>query len=394
MSTFGPGDPAALGATRTSHGVQFAIYARHATRMELLLFDDPDGTSPRVFVLDSNQHRDHGVWHATLSTDELGDARYYAYRADGPNEGPHRYDAEKVLLDPYARRIHFPANHGRDAARGPGCTVGRAPLGVLPRESTPDFDWGNDRRPHHPAHRRIIYELHVRGFTQRDYAMQEDRRGTYLGIIEKIPYLKELGVTTVELLPIQQFDPDEPNYWGYMTLGFFAVHGGYALHDADLELKQMVRALHAAKIEVILDVVYNHTTEEDESGPTYSFRGLDNATYYLQTEDSRGYRDDAGTGNVLKTAHPQVSRLVLDSLRYWATEFHIDGFRYDLASIFSRDIAGRTDPFATLAPAIAHDPVLAPLLHIAEPWDLSEYQVGTSFPEPSWAQWNDHFRDD
>ncbi|MEM7675591.1 MAG: isoamylase [Myxococcota bacterium] len=393
MSTLGPGDPAALGATRTSHGIRFAVYARHATRMELLLFGASDA-SPRVIALDPDMHRAHGVWHATVPNDDLGDARYYAYRADGPNEGAHRYDSEKVLIDPYARRIHFPDNHRRDLARGFGSTLGIAPLGVLPSKEATDFDWGDDRRPSHPAHRRVIYELHVRGFTQRDYALPEDRRGTFAGVIEKIPHLKELGVTTVELLPIQQFDPDEPNYWGYMTLGFFAVHAGYAHEDADRELKEMVRALHAEGIEVVLDVVYNHTTEEDEAGPTYSFRGLDNATYYLQTDDGRGYRDDAGTGNVLKTAHPQVARLILDSLRYWATEFHIDGFRYDLASIFSRDIAGQPNPFATLAPAISHDPILAPLHHIAEPWDLGAYQVGTSFPEPSWAQWNDHFRDD
>ena len=391
-----PGRPEPLGATVTNDGINFSVYARHAHRVELLLFDNEACTQPRdVFVLDPAIHRTHDVWHAEIPKPTADNARYYAYRCDGPNEGPHRYDPEKVLLDPYARAVHFPPSHSRDGARGLGATMGRAPVAALPRRDPPAFDWGNDSPPRHKAHDRVIYELHVRGFTKRDPSVPPPHRGTYLGVVDKIPYLKQLGVTTVELLPIQQFDPDEANYWGYMTLGFFAPHQGYAAsNDPAQEFKTMVKALHAAGIEVLLDVVYNHTTEEDEVGPTYAFRGFDNATYYLQTEDGRGYRDDAGTGNVFKTAHPQVRRLVLESLRYWASEFRVDGFRYDLASILTRDVLGVPDPYGALVPGISHDPTLAPLLHVAEPWDLTAYQVGTSFPGASWSQWNDRFRDD
>ena len=389
-----PGRPEPLGATPADDSINFAVYARHATALRLLVFDTEEANEPRIVNLDPVTHRSNDVWHVALPAEMLGAARYYAYQADGPHEGPHRYDPEKVLVDPYAHALHFPAGHARSGARGPGSTLGRAPVGVLPTAATA-FDWSDDVRPNHPPHRRVIYELHVKGFTKRDPTVPEAHRGTYLGVVDKIPYLRALGVTTVELLPVQQFDPDEDNYWGYMTLGFFAVHADYAAtDDPSGEFKVMVRALHEAGIEVLLDVVYNHTTEEDDDGPTYSFRGLDNATYYVQTEDGRGYRDDAGTGNVFKTAHPQVRRLVLDSLRHWATEYRVDGFRYDLASILTRNIAGFPDPHGALVPGISHDPVLQPLLHIAEPWDLAAYQVGTSFPGASWAQWNDKFRDD
>ena len=390
------GHPEPLGATWTPTGINFAVYARHATAVTLLLFDSPAAEQPcDTLALHPRRNRTQGVWHVEVPSGALGKAAYYAYRADGPNEGAHRYDRDKTLLDPYARRIHFPPSHQRDAAKGAGTTLGRAPVGVLPAREPQSFDWGLDARPHHPAHRRVIYELHVRGFTIRDPSVPETRRGTYLGVIDKIPYLKALGVTTVELLPVHQFDPDEHNYWGYMTLGFFAPHRGYAAtDDPDRDFKTMVRELHAHGIEVLLDVVYNHTTEEDETGPTYGFRGLDNATYYVQTADGRGYRDDAGTGNVLKTAHPQVQRLVLDSLRYWAEEFRVDGFRYDLATILTRNLDGEPDVTNTLPSAIGHDPVLQPLLHVAEPWDVTSYQVGVGFSAEGWAQWNDRFRDD
>ena len=390
-----PGRPEPLGATPVAGGVNFSVYAANASTLELLLFDDPEGRTPKHTVaLDPKRHRSQGVWHVEVTDDAVASARFYAYRATGPNEGAHRYDPDKVLLDPYARRVHFPSDHRRDASRGPGPNLGRSPLGVMPPALPAAFDWGADARPSHPASRRIIYELHVRGFTQRDPSVPEAHRGTYLGVIDKIPYLKSLGVTTVELMPVQQFDPDEDNYWGYMTLAFFAPHRGYAAgDDPDTEFKTMVRALHAEGIEVLLDVVYNHTTEEDEDGPTYSFRGLDNAAYYVLQADGRSYRDDAGTGNVFKTAHAQVRRLVLDSLRYWATEFRVDGFRYDLASILTRNAEGEPDAYSALVPTIEHDPVLMPLLHIAEPWDLTAYQVGASFVGESWSQWNDRFRD-
>ncbi len=392
----GVGRPAPLGATRTERGINFAVYARHADALRLLLFKGLDARMVAAdFALNPRVHRTQDIWHAEVTYRALSGAGGYAFRAEGPAEGPHRYDAEKILLDPYARRVLFPPGHRRAAAKGEGSTLGRAPVAALPRAAPRLFDWSGDRRPAHPPHRRVIYELHVRGFTMRDPTVPEHHRGTYLGVIDKIPYLKALGVTTVELMPVHQFDPDENNYWGYMTLSFFAPHAAYAAgDDPHTELKTMVRALHAEGIEVLLDVVYNHTTEEDETGPTYGFRGLDNATYYLQTDDGVGYRDDSGTGNVLRTGHPQVRQLVLDSLRYWATEFRVDGFRYDLASILARDIHGDPDPYAALVTDIERDPVLAPLLHVAEPWDLAAYQVGVRFPGKTWSQWNDRFRDD
>lgn len=395
MSKIAYGQPTPLGATRTATGINFAVYARHADRLRVVLFTDPAVTEGAEFDLDPAQHRTGGVWHIEIPAETLGDACYYAYRAWGPNSDVHRYDGDKLLLDPYARRVHFPPGHSREAASSPGSTFGCAPVGVLPIAEEVMFEWGDDVRPLHPANRRVIYELHVRGFTMRDPSVPAKHRGTYLGVVDKIPYLKSLGVTTVELMPIQQFDPKEKNYWGYMTLAFFAPHQGYAAtDDADAELKTMVRALHAAGIEVLLDVVFNHTTEDDETGPTYSFRGLDNSTYYVPGTDGRIYNDDAGTGNVFRTAHPQVRRLVLDSLRYWTTTFRVDGFRYDLATLFTRDLWGRLDDNSALVPSIEHDPVLEPLLHVAEPWDLSAYQVGSSFPGASWSQWNDRFRDD
>ena len=287
------------------------------------------------------------IWHCRVPLSQIANARYYAYSVDGPFEPQNgdRFDAQKVLLDPYARKIFFPPDFSRNASRGPGSNAGKAPLAELPSDEA--FDWGEDPRPRH-THDTVIYEMHVRGFTRRENSgVSPQARGSYAGVVEKIPYLKELGVTAVELLPIFQYDPNEGNYWGYMPMGFFAPHHGYSSNGtcdgAAQEFRAMVKALHAADIEVILDVVYNHTTEEDENGPTYNFRGIDNSTYYLLEPDMSHYRDDTGTGNVLRSAHPKVRKLILDSMRFWVKEMHVDGFRFDLASIFTRRNDGSID---------------------------------------------------
>ena len=343
------------------------------------------------------------IWHCRLGGD-VGAARYYAYRIDGPRAaGPgmwHAYDPEKVLLDPCAREVFFPPGFDREAARRPGSNLGQAPLGVLPRR-------GPGPRPGSPTGRRdlesdtaIIYEMHVRGFTRNpNSGVPPERRGTFAGVIDKIPYLKELGITMVELLPVQQFDPQEGNYWGYMPLNFFAPHAGYAsdARQARDEFRAMVRALHAADIEVILDVVYNHTAEGGPDGPTYSYRGIDNVTYYLMSDDPRAmYRDYTGCGNTLACASICTWTLILESLRYWVTEMHVDGFRFDLASVLARGPDGTLETADTsLLAAIRTDPILRHVHLIAEPWDAGwAYQLGTQFPGPGWCQWNGRFRDD
>jgi glycogen operon protein len=326
-------------------------------------------------------------------------ARYYGYRVEGPvdHSGQH-FDGEKVLLDPYARAVIFPDGFQRKRASLPGATAGCAPLGVLGMDRVP-FDWSGDRHPRHGAD-LVIYEMHVRGFTRRANSdVAAAHRGTFRGVIDKIPYLQELGITAVELMPVFQYDPDEGNYWGYMPLNFFSVHSGYAASREPVEqineFREMVKALHAANIEVILDVVYNHTAEGDEHGPTYSYRGIDNAGYYLLESNRRRYRNDTGTGNVLNTSHPAVRKLILDSLRYWATEMHVDGFRFDLASIFTRNADGTLnleDP--PIVAEITSDPALMHRRLIAEAWDPAAYELGRSFPGITWLQWNGSFRDD
>lgn len=378
----------------------FTLYSRQATAVTLLLYGESDLFNPQVRIsLDYLKNKSGRIWHCRVPLSQAINARYYAYSVDGPFEPRNgdRFDPEKVLFDPYARGFFFPPDFNRDASRGRGSNAGRAPLAELPREDP--FDWGDDRRPRH-THDAVIYEMHVRGFTRRENSgVSASVHGTYAGVIEKIPYLKELGVTAVELLPVFQYDPDEGNYWGYMTMGFFAPHRGYSSNQTCVgvvrEFREMVKALHAADIEVILDVVYNHTTEEDENGPTYSFRGIDNSTYYLLEPDMSQYRDDAGTGNVLRSSHPKVRKFILDSMRFWVQEMHIDGFRFDLASIFMRRDDGSIDLGQPAVIAdITGDPQLADVRLIAEPWDLNSYVLGRSFPGHMWAQWNGRFRDE
>ena len=377
----------------------FALFSRWANAVKLLLFRDRNDTRPVLTVpLIHPGHKTGRVWHCLLHETGLDGTRYYAYQVDGPSGRGHRFNPNKILLDPYARAVVFPDGFRRSPAGGSGSTAACAPLGVLGLDRVP-FDWSGDRRPAHGSD-LVVYEMHVRGFTRHTSSgVKPTHQGTFRGVIDRVPYLQQLGVTAVELQPVFQYDPGEGNYWGYMPLSFFAVHGAYAASQEPSEqlneFREMVKALHAADIEVILDVVFNHTSEGDEDGPTYSYRGIDNASYYLLEPDGHRYRNDSGTGNVLNTAQPAVRNLVLDSLRYWTTEMHVDGFRFDLASIFTRNADGSLnleDP--PIIAEITSDPALMYKRLIAEAWDPAVYELGRNFPGITWLQWNGRFRDD
>jgi isoamylase len=392
-----------LGATwiKELKAYNFALFSQHASGVTLLLFRDRNDSAPQLTVpLRYPGNKTGRVWHCLISESRLEGAQYYGYRVEGPwdpSQG-HRFDPRKVLVDPYAKGVVFPDHFERWEACGDCDSAGHAPLGVLGLDRTL-FDWTGDHQVHHGSD-LIIYEMHIRGFTQHPSSRVADcRRGTYRGVIDKIPYLQQLGVTAVELMPVFQYDPGEQNYWGYMPLNFFTVHHAYAeggdVHEQQNEFRQMVKALHAAGIEVILDVVYNHTSEGDERGPTHCYRGIDNASYYMLGLDRRTYRNEAGTGNVLNTANPAVRKMVLDSLRYWAVEMRIDGFRFDLASIFTRNADGTLnldDP--PIIGEITSDPALMHKRLIAEAWDPAVYELGRKFPGVTWLQWNGRFRDD
>lgn len=378
----------------------FALYAEYATRVALLLYSELDLSIPTYeYVLDPLANKTGRIWHCRLQASSVLQAHYYAYRVEGPGQTAegHRFDNQKILLDPYARCVCFPTAFSRQAAREPGSNAARAPLGLVPREAS--YDWGDDAVPLHTSD-LVIYELHVRGFTRSPTSsVAAARRGTFMGIVQKIPYLKDLGITAVELMPVAQQDPQEGSYWGYMPLSFFSPHHEYATADKPFdaleEFRTMVKALHAAGIEVILDVVYNHTAEGDENGPTYSYRGIDNRTYYLLQQDRRFYRNDSGTGNTLNCANRYVRKMILDSVRFWREEMHADGFRFDLASIFTRNEDGTVnlhDP--PVIAEISAAPELERIRLIAEAWDPASYQLGKCFPGISWLQWNGQFRDD
>ena len=313
-----------------------------------------------------------------------------------------RFDPAKVLLDPYGRGAVVPKNYSRDAARMKGDNAAMAIKSVVTDPHT--YDWEGDTPLKAPSSQTIVYEMHVRGFTRHPSSgVAEKKRGTFAGLIEKIPYLKELGVTAVELMPVFQFDPqDAPpgrvNYWGYAPVSFFAPHQAYSSRQDPLgpldEFRDMVKALHRAGIEVILDVVFNHTAEGNHDGPTLSFRGLDNPTYYILEQDRSRYANYSGTGNTLNANHPIVRRMILDSLRYWVKEMHVDGFRFDLAAILERDESGQLMPNPPVLWDIESDPELAGTKLIAEAWDAAGlYKVG-SFIGDSWKEWNGRFRDD
>lgn len=395
-----------LGATVREDGVNFSVYSRNATGMELVFFDREDDKKPsRIIQIDPFDlwsGRTYHYWHVFVPG--VREGQLYGYRAHGPYEPVRgmRFDSAKVLLDPYGRGVVVPANYSREAAGKAGDNAAVAMKSVV--VDTGKYDWQGDVPPKQPSARTIIYEMHVRGFTRHPSSgVSEKARGTYAGLIEKIPYLQELGITAVELLPVFQYDaqdcpPGLINYWGYAPVSFFAPHQAYSsrrdpLGPAD-EFRDMVKALHRAGIEVILDVVYNHTAEGNHSGPTLSFRGLDNSIYYILEQDRTYYSNYSGTGNTLNANHPVVRRMIVDSLRYWVEEMHVDGFRFDLASILARDASGALMSNPPVLWDIESDPVLASTKIIAEAWDAAGlYQVG-SFVGDSWKEWNGRFRDD
>jgi glycogen operon protein len=398
------GSPFPLGQSwvEDEQAYNFALFSENAAGVTLLLYDEQDTTTPCFTrTLDPLVNKLRELWFCRVPKASAPTARFYAYSVRGPAPGgpdsPSAFDPDKVLLDPYARAVHFPPSFDRDAARRLGPNAGKAPLGVLTGPEKP-FDWGADRRPRHGPD-TIVYEMHVRGFTNDPSSgVAAGERGTFAGVVAKIPYLKELGVTAVELMPVQQFDPYEGNYWGYMTLNFFAPHAQYAADQRHTraEFRGMVLALHAANIEVILDVVYNHTAEGDQAGPTYSFKGIDAPNYYLLDGDPAApFRDYSGTGNTFHCANRAAGLLIVESLRYWVTEMHVDGFRFDLASILARGPDGSPAAHSPLLDVIRADPVLRTVRLIAEPWDAGGlYQLGSHFPGHLFHQWNGRFRDD
>ena len=375
----------------------FALYSRHATGVTLLCYSEKNPAQPVFeFRFQHPAHKSASIWHCRIPASTLAGATLYAYRIEGPHasERGQRFDAQKILLDPYAPSVFFPPNFSREACAQPGSTDGRAPLGRLPKTQAAAV--ADEAAPRYTCQNSIVYELHVKGFTARaNSGVTPALRGTFAGLTEKLPYLKDLGVTIVELLPIHQFDPQEGNYWGYMTLHFFSPHQAYARGEAFEEFRAMVRAFHAAGLEVWLDVVYNHTSEVGENGPTYSFRGIDNASYYLLTPDLRHYINDTGCGNTMRTGHPAGRVLVLESLRFWAGTMGVDGFRFDLASIFSRAADGTMNVHeASLVSEISLLARLGNVRLVAEAWDIASYQLGRGFPGIAWLQWNGRFRDD
>ena len=375
----------------------FALYSRHATGVTLLCYSEKDSARPVFeFRLQHPAHKTGSIWHCRIPAEELRGASVYGYRVDGPHdpERGHRFNPQKILLDPYAPSVFFPPGFSRKVCASAGPTDGCAPLGRLPKKEVVAIPSGQG--PRYTSRDGVVYELHVKGFTARaNSGVTAAKRGTFAGVIEKIPYLQDLGVTIVELLPVHQFDPQEGNYWGYMTLHFFSPHQQYAHGEAFEEFRALVQAFHAAGIEVWLDVVYNHTAEGDQSGPTYSYRGIDNDSYYLLTHDRRQYINDTGCGNTVRTGHPAGRLLVLESLRFWARTMGVDGFRFDLASIFSRAADGTMGVHeASLVAEISLLARLSNVRLVAEAWDISSYQLGRAFPGMAWLQWNGCFRDE
>ncbi len=386
-----------FGAILRDEGVQFSIYSRHATSVRVLLYNRITDRDPTETIeLNSQTDRWGDVWSVFLPG--IGAGQLYHLQADGPFDPAqgHRFNPNLRLIDPWAKALAGDFQSGNDGIiRPPRCVV----------IDDDHFDWQGDRHLRRPLDETIIYEMHVRGFT-RHRSSGIDQPGTYLGVIEKIPYLQSLGITAVELMPVHEFPinaPDgrreeRPNYWGYDPMAFFSPHRGFAYDNNPgaqvTEFKQMVKALHQAGIEVLLDVVFNHTCEGNELGPTLSFKGLENRTYYILTDDNRAYKNYSGCGNTINGNHPVVRDLILDCLRHWVLNYHVDGFRFDLASILARGRRGEMLPFPPIIERIAEDPVLADTKIIAEAWDAAgAYQVG-SFPGGRWAEWNGRYRDD
>jgi glycogen operon protein len=401
-----PGAAYPLGATFDGAGTNFAIFSEVATRVELCLFDD--GVERRVDLTEVDAH----VWHGFVP--RIGPGQRYGYRVHGPHDpgAGHRCNPNKLLLDPYAKAVDgqmewdeslFSYRFGAPERRNDADSAAHMAKSVV---INPFFDWQDDRHPRTPYAETVIYEAHVKGLTMTHPDIPADIRGTYAALAHPaiIEHLKRLGVTAIELMPVHQFVQDHhlqerglTNYWGYNTIGFFAPHNAYSSSGQRgqqvLEFKAMVRELHRAGIEVILDVVYNHTAEGNHMGPTLSFRGIDNAAYYrLVDHDRRYYMDTTGTGNSLLMRHPHVLQLIMDSLRYWVTEMHVDGFRFDLAATLARQFH-EVDRLSAFFDLVQQDPVVSQVKLIAEPWDVGEggYQVG-NFPA-LWTEWNGKYRD-
>jgi isoamylase len=400
-SEFGESFP--LGSTIFPHGVNFSVFCKNGTLVELLLFDHTDDVQPtKIITLDSKKNKTYHYWHTFvpgIKSDQL-----YAYRIHGPFEPEkgHRFDATQILLDPYANVVAVPENYHRDSFNRP--LENRTPAMKSVVADLSLYDWEDDKNLRRLFAKTVIYEMHVAGFTRNSNSnIDSSKRGTYAGLIEKIPYLVDLGITAVELLPIFQFDeqdcpPGLINYWGYCPVSFFAPHQGYSsskepLHVLD-EFRDMVKALHKAGIEVILDVVFNHTAEGNHDGPAFCYRGIDNSIYYILEDDKQYYSNYSGTGNTLNANQPIVRRMIIDSLHFWVTAMHVDGFRFDLASILARDEKGKPIENPPVLWDIESDPVLAGVKLIAEAWDAAGlYQVG-NFAGDSWKEWNGRFRDD
>lgn len=405
-----PGNPYPLGATWDGKGVNFALFANNATGVELCLFDD-DNNEVKIKV----KERTHQVWHIYLPNIKPG--QLYAYRVDGPYEPENgqRYNPYKILIDPYAKSIAGPVKW-HEAAFGYDVNSPDKDLSFSETDSgpyvpksvviNPNFDWEDDKVLDIPYHKTIIYEMHVKGFTMLNPEIPEEIKGTYAALAHPatIKYLKDLGVTAVELMPVHHFIIDQhliekglSNYWGYNTIGFFAPDVRYSssgVHGEQvIEFKSMVKELHKAGLEVIIDVVYNHTAEGNELGPTLSFKGIDNSAYYRLVEDNQQYYNDyTGTGNTLNANLPNVLRLIMDSLRYWILDMHVDGFRFDLASTLARELHD-VNKLSGFFDIIYQDPIISQVKLIAEPWDIGEggYQVG-NFPA-EWVEWNGKYRD-
>jgi len=405
-----PGNPYPLGATWDGKGVNFSLYANNATAIELCFYDD-DNHEVRVKIKERNHH----IWHVYIP--DIKPGQLYAYRAYGPYDpgNGHRYNPNKILIDPYAKSIAGPVKW-HESVFGFDLNSTSKDLSFSETDSSPyvpksvvidpNFDWEGDELLDIPYHQTIIYETHVEGFTMLHPEIPEEIRGTYAALAHPatIRYLKGLGVTAIELMPVHHFIADEhllkrglSNYWGYNTIGFFAPHVRYsssAVHGEQvIEFKKMVKELHKAGLEVIIDVVYNHTAEGNELGPTLSFKGIDNKAYYrLMEEDNRFYKDYTGTGNTLNANLPHVLRLIMDSLRYWILDMHVDGFRFDLAATLARELHD-VNKLSGFFDIIYQDPVISQVKLIAEPWDVGEggYQVG-NFPA-DWAEWNGKYRD-
>ncbi len=394
------GHPLPLGANITNSGTQFNLFSRHAEAVTLLLFNQPEDSTPSArYTLDRKQNRTGDIWQIHIPG--IGEGQLYLYQVDGPFEPEkgHRFSSDTWIIDPYAKALSSQGPWtGWDPAKMPKCVV-----------VNDNFDWKGDKPLNYPLRDCVIYETHLAGMTKHGSATVKSP-GTYKGVIEKIPYFKELGITSLEFLPVQEFNPYEffrinpetgevlRNYWGYSTVNFFSPAGIYAGNSdrgAQVnEFKEMVRELHAAGIEVILDIVFNHTAEGNEEGPTFSFRGLDNSIYYILDESRRSYKNFSGCGNTMNCNHPILRTLILDCLHYWVMEMHVDGFRFDLGSILGRDQTGRLLENPPIIERIAEDPILRDTKVIAEAWDAAgAYQVG-SFPGGRWAEWNDRFRDD